>query len=138
MLKGGKASFVSSHSLFRCFQFLLLCLPHLHLTCREIKHGISHLTRSCMHAHIEQEASITWLHGVIGILLLVAISMGTGRARSLSSRLEYLTFPDTTHSIRSSNCVCVVCVCVCVCVCVYVCVKGGGGQQGLHYHTPGI
>ena len=46
-------------------------------------------------------------------LLLVAVSMGTGSARSLSSRFEYLTFPDTTHSIRSSTCVC-------------VCVWGGG------------
>ena len=33
--------------------------------------------------------------------------MGTGSARSLSSRFEYLTFPDTTHCIRSSTCVCV-------------------------------
>ena len=44
---------------------------------------------------------------VAGSLLLVAVSMGTGSARSLSSRFEYLTFPDTTHCIRSSTCVCV-------------------------------
>ena len=55
---------------------------------------------------------------VTGSLLLVAVSKGTGSARSLSSRFEYLTFLDTTHCIRSSTC-------------VYVCGgEGGRGKEG--------
>ena len=118
MLKGGKASFVSSHSLFRCFQFLLLCLPHLHLTCREIKHGISHLTRSCMHAHIEQEASITWSdrHTLVGSHL-----HGNGESKELvlSLGVPHFSRYNTLYTFLK---LCVCCVCVCVYVCVFMCV----------------